>query len=91
MTTRPKQSRETVAFITKRHGAYLIAMDGMATEGCTPAELHEAASSLTRAKKVAREMAESFGYTGPWRWNDDEGLLMLEATYTADFIVEDDN
>lgn len=72
-------SRQTVAYINRAHGAYLIHWAGTLIKDHPDDELWDAASSLVVAKRVAREGAEQLGYVKPYRWEQDGHLHTLVA------------
>jgi hypothetical protein len=83
MTARTETERMVVAFINRRNGAYLVSMIDPSPGEKFPDELYDCASSVVVAKRLARESAIEFGYTGPFRWKtDDSSVLLLEATLT---------
>jgi hypothetical protein len=59
----------TAAYVHRTNGAYLIQLSNTElTQDYTTSELVDAASSLTAAKRVAREMATEAGFRG-LRWD----------------------
>ena len=85
MRPRPDQQHEC-AYVTKRNGAYLIALMGDLTDDATPEDLFDVASSLVVAKRLAREGAEAFGYTVV-RWtHTSPRAWYLVGTYTPDEV-----
>ena len=73
--------RTTAAMVVRTHGAYLISFHGALVDDLTPDALYDAASSLTVAKRIARQGAADLGYEGPWRWTLDSVCWTLQATH----------
>lgn len=66
-----RRERLTVAHISHRNGAYLVSMYlTEETEDSTPDAMYDCAGSLAAAKRIARAMAEEFGYEPAWRWRE---------------------
>ena len=61
-------NRETVAWVRKANGAYLIQFTGEIAADHPEDDNFDAASSLTVAKRVAVAGARSMGYSGAIRW-----------------------
>lgn len=60
-----------IGSVTRRNGAYMASMHGMASQGTEdagPEELYNCAGSLRVAKAVLVDMARGFGFTGSPRW-----------------------
>ena len=75
-----ERRRETVGYVSRANGAYLVSVSGDLTDDATPDETYTAASSLDGAKRAARTMAEDFGYTGAPRWRLEGVTWLLELT-----------
>lgn len=73
--------RQTVAYVSRSHGAYLIQLAGDIAQDRPDSDLWDCASSLVVAKRLAREGAEQIGYIKPFHWKKEGNLLMLEAGY----------
>lgn len=73
--------RDRAGSVSRRNGAWLIAVNGELSEYATPDEQYDCASNLRVAKKLATDIAATFGYLPPFRWiNSQQGLHELIAT-----------
>lgn len=58
----------TVAYVSARHGAYLIMWAGPRTDDMTPDDLFDVESNGRRARAYALEGAKDIGYVAPFKW-----------------------
>lgn len=93
MKIRRPATRRHAAHIAKRNGAYLItASESNEADGTTtPDDLFDVASSLPKAKQIARTMALDLLWRGPFRWTKDHTGYWLEATDNDDYEYDDDD
>lgn len=68
------------AAVMRRNRAWLISISDI-EGGALPEEMFDCASNLIVAKKIARTMAESFGYIAPFSWRYEENIWWLTATF----------
>lgn len=74
---------DSAASVTRRNGAWLVMCHDPAGDA-GPEEEVDAAANLRVAKRIARQMAEGFGFTGPFRWRAAGGQWWLSATAPND-------
>lgn len=81
--------REIVAYVMRSNGAWLVQFVGSLADD-TPSDMQfDCASSLTVAKRVAREGAAVIGHEPAWRWSQDHtGRWTLEG-FTPEGGVDD--
>lgn len=94
MVRRADASRETVGWVSRHHGAYLLSWGGPLSDDMPENEKYDCASSLALAKRLLRAGAIDMGYQGPLRWTRErDGLWSLEATYVDEYdrYVDDDD
>jgi hypothetical protein len=85
-------SRELVAVLVRRYGAWLINTCGPLTDDATPDETYDCAGSLVRAKWRARDLATEFGYEPAFRWEQkSRGHWQLTAKYVNEYTIYADH
>lgn len=85
-------TRGSAAYIGKRAGAYLIVLhESSERDGTTvPDDLFTCASSLVKAKRIARAGAEELEWAGPFRWEERDGGWWLMATDNDAYEYDDE-